>query len=261
MPVITQLSTSNTFSQWLTGTQELISKVNSLTDGGNASIFFANTNLEIGNDLTVGGDLTVTGNIILDNIGFNDLFVSGNLVVDNNFSVIGDTLLTELEVTGNVLSINTTTNSFIGQDLFVYRNVTVFDNLNVSGLSTLDNLTVNANTTLSQLQVTGNVSRLNVTSTIDVGSDVYIFGNLVVSGNVTLDALGFDDLNVAGSGTFSNNLTVIGTSEFTGNAEFVNAEVTGTLTTESFVGTANTNIYNTIAASEASALAFAIALG
>jgi plastocyanin len=109
MPEITQLSTSNTFSQWLTGTQELISKVNSLTDGGNASIFFANTNLEVGNNLTIGGDLTVTGNIVLDNIGFNDLFVSGNVVIDEDLSVIGNTTLSNVTITyGNIDTANIT---------------------------------------------------------------------------------------------------------------------------------------------------------
>jgi hypothetical protein len=259
MAKIVQLSTANTFGQWVTTTQELVSKVNDLTDGGNTLTFFANTNLEVGNDLTVGGDLTVTGNIILDNIGFNDLFVSGNVVIDEDLSVIGDTLLTELEVTGNIVTLNTTTNAFIGEDLFVYGNT------NVSGSSLVDNLTVNANASFSQVDITGNVSTLNVTNEIYVGGDTFISGNLVVSGNVTLDAMGFDDLDVAGSGTFGNNLTVIGTSEFTGNAEFINAEVTGTLTAEVFAGNANTAIYNTIAsaqaAAEGSALAFAIALG
>lgn len=212
MSEIVQLSTSNTFGQWVSSTQQLITKVNSLTDGGNAFVFYANTNLEIGNNVTIGGDLTVTGNIVLDSIGFDDLYVNGNVSIANTLSVTGNTTLSGLQVTGNIATINTTSDAFVGDDLFVY-------------------------------------------------GDASITGNLTVSGNITLDSIGFDDLDVAGSGSFGNNLIVIGTSDFTGNATFGNANVTGTLTADIFVGTANTSIYNAIALNDGSALAYAIALG
>jgi phage-related tail fiber protein len=62
MAIIDQLATSNTFSQWLGGTQSLISKMNSLTDGGVGSTFYSNTNLAVSNNVTITGNLTV-GNI------------------------------------------------------------------------------------------------------------------------------------------------------------------------------------------------------
>lgn len=43
---ITQLTTSNTFQQWLIATQDLIATANTLTDG-NGATFTANTILEI----------------------------------------------------------------------------------------------------------------------------------------------------------------------------------------------------------------------
>lgn len=55
MANIDQISTSNTFGQWVTGTQAVISKLNNLTDGGNTNIFYANTSL------TVSGNISVTG--------------------------------------------------------------------------------------------------------------------------------------------------------------------------------------------------------
>lgn len=77
---INQISTANTFQQWLIATQSLISTANNLTDNPGGQ-FYANTNL------TVDGDLTVTGNITLDAVGYNDLNVAGNLVVGGDASI------------------------------------------------------------------------------------------------------------------------------------------------------------------------------
>ena len=74
------------------------------------------------------------------------------------------------------------------------------------------------------------------------GGDAFITGNLTISGNVTLDSLGFDDLSVAGSVNSSN----LNTS--TGNITLL-------------VGGANTAIYSTITAAIDSSIAFSIALG
>ena len=71
---INQLSTSNTFQQWLVSTQSLIAVANNLTDGTGGT-FYANT------DMVIDGDLTVTGNITLDQVGYNDMNVAGNLYV------------------------------------------------------------------------------------------------------------------------------------------------------------------------------------
>ena len=57
MPVnINQVTTANTFQQWLVATQDLIGVANNLTNGVGGT-FYANT------DLVVGGDLSVTGNV------------------------------------------------------------------------------------------------------------------------------------------------------------------------------------------------------
>ena len=106
MAIIAQISTSNTFSQWLTATQNLITKVNDLTDGGpggpGSITFYANTNLSVANNLTVGGDLTVTGNDIKSStntvftLNGQNATVAGNLNVNGNLVVSGD--VTELQV-------------------------------------------------------------------------------------------------------------------------------------------------------------------
>ena len=98
----------------------------------------------------------------------------------------------------------------------------------------------NTNVVIGDTAITGNTT---------------ITGDLTVTGNITLDALGFDDLAVNGSATIANTLTVTGISTFTGVATMANANVA------ILSGTANTAIYNSILAVEASALAFSIALG
>ena len=53
---INQVTTANTFQQWLVATQDLIGVANNLTNGVGGT-FYANT------DLVVGGDLAITGNV------------------------------------------------------------------------------------------------------------------------------------------------------------------------------------------------------
>jgi len=62
---IKQVTTANTFQQWLVATQDLIAVANNLTNGVGGT-FYANTNL------VVGGDFTVTGNnsIVDDALAF-----------------------------------------------------------------------------------------------------------------------------------------------------------------------------------------------
>jgi hypothetical protein len=151
------------------------------------------------------GDLTVSGNLKLDAIGYDDLEVSGSGSFGNNLTVVGQTTLSNVSISGNVASLNVTNSAHIGG---------------------------NAN-------VTGNV---------------VIAGDLTVSGNITLDQIGFDDLTVSGSANIANNLTVSGNSVLQGTT-IANANVA------ILVGTANTAIFNAIAAAESSALAFSIALG
>ena len=52
---IGQLSTANTFLQWLTASQGLITATNDLREGGSANTFLANTNIEISGNLLVDG--------------------------------------------------------------------------------------------------------------------------------------------------------------------------------------------------------------
>lgn len=162
---INQLSTANTFQEWLTTTATLVAVANNLTDNTNGG-FVANSSI----------------------------FVEG-------------------------------TNA----------------SLNVRTLANINQLTVNTISILGG-SVNGNLTSANVTNNLYIGGDTFIYGNLSISGNVTLDSLGFDDLSVAGS-VNSTNLN------------------TSTANISLLTGTANTAIYGTITAAIDSSIAFAIALG
>jgi hypothetical protein len=70
---INQVTTANTFQQWLVATQDLIGVANNLTNGVGGT-FYANT------DLVVGGDLSVTGNVV-GNVTFTGT-ISGSGISD-----------------------------------------------------------------------------------------------------------------------------------------------------------------------------------
>lgn len=178
---INQLSTANTFQEWLTTTATLVAIANNLTDN-----------------------------------------TSGGFIANSSIFIEG-------------------ANS----------------SLNVRTLANIN--TLQANT----FNLTGNVATMNVTNNGYIGGDLFVYGNVRVSGNLTLDEIGFDDLLVSGSANIVGNV-VIG-----GNTTMSNTTINyGNLSTANVVllqGDANTAIYANISTTLTTALetsvAFSIALG
>ena len=73
----------------------------------------------IAGDLEVGGNVTVSGNITLDAIGFDDLIINGSGSFANTLSVTGISTLSNVIVTGNVATLNVTSNT-VTQNLTNY---------------------------------------------------------------------------------------------------------------------------------------------
>jgi hypothetical protein len=223
MALIKQVSTANTFNDWLNTTIEIVDTLNSLSEGGNTSTFFVNTNLEIANNLFVGGNVIVTGNVTLDEIGFNDLSVAGNATINGTLTS-SNTTVTNLIVTGNVERVNVTTSLDVGGDTNIYGNLIVSQITTVEDLFVSGNITSsNSNVTVSNLFVTENVESLNVTTILDVGEELQVYGNLTVFGSTIL------------SGLTSGNVS------FTSNTANINIANVNTL-----IGQANTEIYTYI---------------
>lgn len=148
------------------------------------------------------------------------------------------TTTSELVAVANNLTNNTGGGFVMNSSIFIEGSEA---SLNVRTLANINQLTVNTISILGG-SVNGNLSSVNVTSNLYVGRDTFIYGNLTISGNVTLDSLGFDDLSVAGS-VNSTNLN------------------TSTANITILTGTSNTAIYSNITSAIDSSIAFAIALG
>jgi hypothetical protein len=86
---ITQLTTSNTFQQWLIATQDLIATANTLTDG-NGATFTANTILEISG---TGSQLNVRTSASINTLYANTAnIVTGNVTTLSFSTASGNTI-------------------------------------------------------------------------------------------------------------------------------------------------------------------------
>jgi hypothetical protein len=146
---ITNLTTSNTFLQWLTGTQSIISSLNSLREGGVANTYLLNTSIEIAGDLVVGGNLT------LDAIGFDDLNVAGNTVINGTLTVGGNTSLSNATITyGNFETSNVTL--MVGSaNTAVYANITAVSGFASVAGSYANSAFIHANSAYGSQNTTG----------------------------------------------------------------------------------------------------------
>jgi hypothetical protein len=203
--------------------------VNNASLTGN--LFVANTTVNgnitranVTTTLNVGSSIVAPlANVANINLSFSSITVPETLTV-NNASITGNLFVANTTVNGNITRANVTTTLNVGSSI-------VAPSANIGTLNVTNGLIL-----------TGNIARANITSNLAVGGDTFIYGNLTITGNTTLDSIGFNDLDVAGQITSSNLNTT-------------NANVT------ILSGQANTAIYGTITAAIESAIAFSIALG
>lgn len=136
---INNLTTSNTFLQWLTASQSVISSLNSLREGGVSNTYVVNTSIEI------AGDLVVSGNLTLDAIGYDDLNVAGNTQLTGTLTVGGNTSLSNAYVTyGNFETSNVTV--MVGSaNTAVYANIATVSGFATSAGSYANSAFIHAN--------------------------------------------------------------------------------------------------------------------
>ena len=215
---IDNITRANTFGQWLSTTQSLVAVANALTDG---PTFTANTVLSLthsGETLNVANTAVFTGNVAITGSGWglnvsNSVYVGGDLLVGGNVTLdaIG---FDDLTVSGNASIVGSTT---IGGDTALGGLLTVDDTATFNGV----------------VAITGSGWGLNVSNS------VYVGGNLLVGGTVTLDAIGFNDLSVAGNAAITGNETIGGTLSVTGIST-----VTNVFFSTAFANTGSIQVYD-----------------
>jgi len=199
-----------------------------------------------------------TSNTFLQWMSSTDAVVGTvNLLTDGNGSTFVANTNIEISGDANTASLNVKTRANINT---LQANTANIANISFAG---------------SGITIPGNVATLNVTSNVYIGKDLFVTGNVTVSGNVILDEIGFDDLTIAGSANIANGLYVAGVSSLA-NANVaisnlvtltganVDISVTANISNANVAvmsGAANTKIYNSIAALQDAAVAYAIALG
>ena len=240
---IDQLSTANTFEEWLTTTSTLVAVANNLTDntgGGfyaNSSIFIEGSNASL-NVRTLANINTLRANTAnLANVLFlnNDVTVPRDITIGRNANVIA-----------NITSVNVTNRLFVGGDTFLYGNLTIsgnttldaigFNDLAVAGNANIaQTLVVVGNTFASNVNISGNITRANVTTTLNVGSS--IVAPLANIANIDLSS---SSLSVPG------NLTVTGTtSNITRNLVVGGNIAVANITSNAYIG-GDTFIYGNL---------------
>ena len=201
------------------------------------------TTLKVGTEGTLYGKLNVVNKITTTNLKSNfttydnvevvkDLYVSldgsfNNVSSVQNVTTSADITTTDLsvdlvnvqnlQINQNVTTLNVTNNLFVGQDAEI-DNVSFVQNITTSVNTETSNLSINL-VDVQSLEVTENIVTLNVTNNLFVGEDATIYGNLNV-------------INFASLGT-------------------VNSINIATANIQSLIGSANTQIYNTIDATTA----------
>jgi plastocyanin len=234
MPIISQLNTANTFSQWLTGTQDLITRTNSLVEGGSGSIFYSNTNLSVANNLTIGGDLTVSGNIVLDSISFDDINSNGSASFANNLSVTGNTTLTNLAVSGSANISTLTSASGL---------LTSSTNILVNGFAFSSN--ANVRTGVTTFAVTNSGSGAYLFDQYSGNNpDIYLHPGQTVSFNINASGHPFLIRQSNGGVLYNVGLTHVSTAGVVTTESGAQAKETGTLIWKvPFALTGNTYVY------------------
>ena len=271
---IATIAVTNTFDDWRTRTNDLITDRNilrnhpyvkdnsnftvangtvlisrstggtllTLAGGGDALIggTTTTTDLIVGDDASVANQLSVTGNTVIT----GNLSVGTNSTFTQNVTVIGTANVTaDLKVAGNT---TLQSNLTVSKNATVTQNATVAGTLNVTGDTALaSNLAVTANTTLSSnLSVSRNVAvSQNATITGTLNSGAATLASLGVTGAATVGTtLGVtgntslsSNLAVTGNATVSQNVTVTGTLN-SGAATLASLGVTGAATVGTTLG-------------------------
>jgi hypothetical protein len=208
---INQISSANTFEQWLIATQSLIAFANSITDssGGtftsNTSEYIITGNLTVGNTVTaptVNTDVIIfdDGTRLSSNVGIvngynhaNGAFNKANAAnilaqqaydyantIALSGEISGDNVVVLYTVTGNNIVANISVSS---ANVTATNNVTA-GNVNVSNAVSGLNVTATNNVNAGNVSVTNAITTTNLSATLITASDVNTTSDMALKDNV-----------------------------------------------------------------------------
>ena len=158
---INQLSTANTFEEWLTTTSSLVAVANNLTDNTNGG-FVANSSIYVQGS---AASLNVRTLANINTLQANTANIANVLVDSSNVSIPLDLIVgRNANVIGNVASVNVTNRLFVGGDSFIYGNLTITGNVTLDSVG-YDDLSVAGSVNSTNLNTsTANITLLTGTS-------------------------------------------------------------------------------------------------
>ncbi len=203
---INQLSTANTFEQWLIATQSLIAFANSITDASGGTFTSNTAEYVITGNLTVGNTVTcVTMNT--DVIIFNDgTRLDSNVQIVNAYAhsnaafnkanaanvlaqqaydyantisltgeIVGDNVQVLYAVVGNTVNANISMST---------ANITVTNNVTTSNIVASNDITVVKNVSTGNISVTNLLTTTNLTATLITATDVNTTSDVALKNNI-----------------------------------------------------------------------------
>lgn len=186
---INQLSTANTFEQWLIATQSLIAFANSITDASGGTFTSNTAEYVITGNLTVGNTVTcITMNT--DVIIFNDgTRLDSNVQIVNayahsnaafNKANAANVLAQQAYDYANTISLS---GEIAGDNVIVLYGVTANTIVANVSISTA-NITVTNNVSTGNINVTNSLSTTNLTATLITATDVNTTSDIALKNNI-----------------------------------------------------------------------------
>lgn len=196
---INQISTANTFEQWLIATQSLIAFANSITNAAPGGTFTSNTSeYIITGNLTLGNTITCT-TVNTDVIIFTDgTRLSSNVSIVNSYN----------HANGAFNKANSA--NVLAQQAYDYANTIAIGGEiagdNVQVLYAVIGNTINANVSMStaNITVTNNVTTSNIT----VSNNVTVTKN-IAAGNITATLISATDFDTTSDIALKDNMQQI----------------------------------------------------
>ena len=160
-------------------------------------------NLDVSENITIQGNLDVSGNTSINSLKVATLLVDEIEIEESleltDITITHDLKFANVAASGKSLNLSDdlSCNDIFASDMSI-NNITVAENFNVSGATTLES-TLNVNNKITCVDISSS-------SNVDIGGNIGAIGNVDISGNVNI----YQNTDISGNVDISNNLTVSG---------------------------------------------------